>query len=236
MAHNQRPNQPANRLLACLASADLALLEAYLEPVELRFREQLESANRKIKNAYFIERGLASVVAIGNHRRRAEIGIVGCEGMTGFAIVFGADRWPHSTFMQIEGQGQRISVNDLRKAIEASASLKASLLHYAYAFSIQTGHAALANAQGKIEERLARWLLMAHDRADGDELLLTHEFLGVMLGTQRPGVTIAVQGLAERGLISTARGRIIVVDRGGLEDSANGLYGVPEAEYDRLFQ
>src|SRR5437588_4027514 len=119
MAHNQRPSQPANRLLACLTPADLARLEPYLEPVHLSFRQQLESSNRKIKNAYFIERGLASVVAIGNgDRRQAEVAIVGREGMTGLAIVLGVDRWPHNTFMQVEGEGQRISVDNLRKAIE----------------------------------------------------------------------------------------------------------------------
>ena len=231
MAHNQ----PTNRLLACLSSADLALLHDHLEPIQLRFRQQLESA-RKIKHAYFIERGIASVVAIGNGERpQAEVTIVGREGMIGHAIVLGIDRWPYDTFMQVEGNGQRISVDDLRALIEKSASLKATLLRYAYVFSIQAGHTALANAQGKLEERLARWLLMAHDRTAGDELPLTHEFLAMMLGVRRSGVSVALQGFAKRGLVSMARGLIIVIDRDGLEDGANGLYGVPEAEYDRLF-
>src|SRR5262245_44583269 len=100
MAHNQRLNQPANRLLACLVSADLARLEAYLEPVDLKCRQQLESADRKIKDAYFIERGVASVVAIGNGaRRQAEVAMIGREGMTGHATVLGVDRSPHNTFV-----------------------------------------------------------------------------------------------------------------------------------------
>jgi CRP-like cAMP-binding protein len=137
--------------------------------------------------------------------------------------------------MQVEGHGQRIAADDLRDLIDKSASLKATLLRYAYLFSVQAGHTALANAQGKLEERLARWLLMAHDRTAGDELHLTHEFLAVMLGVRRSGVSVALQELAESGLISMARGRIIIIDRDGLEDSASGMYGVPEAEYDRVF-
>jgi CRP-like cAMP-binding protein len=101
--------------------------------------------------------------------------------------------------------------------------------------SVQIAHTALANAQGKIEERLARWLLMAHDRFDTDDLPITHEFLSVMLGVRRAGVTLALHRLDSVGLISTARGCVTVLDRQGLQERANGLYGVPELEFERLF-
>jgi hypothetical protein len=108
-------------------------------------------------------------------------------------------------------------------------------MRYAHAFAIQACHTTLANAQGKIEERLARWLPMAQDRVSGNELQLTHEFLAVMLGVRRTGVTTALHELEGRGLISTARGSVAILDRDGLEEGANSLYGVPEAEFDRLF-
>ena len=103
-------------------------------------------------------------------------------------------------------------------------------------FNVQSNYTALANAHGKLEERLARWLLMSQDRIADDELVMTHEFLALMLGVRRAGVTVALQHFEGRGCISTARGTITIKDRDGLEESANGLYGAPEAEYERLFK
>jgi CRP-like cAMP-binding protein len=227
---------PGNKILGMLPNVDREALAPHLEAVPLKFRQRLEAANRKIRDVYFIEAGLASVVAVGSGKRRqAEVGVVGPEGMSGLAVIFGADRSPHETFMQVEGRGQRIAADALQAAISARPTLAASLLRYAHVFHIQAGHTALANAHGKIEERLARWLLMAHDRLVGDTLHLTHEFLSIMLGVRRAGVTTALHQLETSGLISTARGCVTILDRGGLEENANGLYGVPEAEYERLF-
>jgi CRP-like cAMP-binding protein len=105
---------------------------------------------------------------------------------------------------------------------EKSASLHRALMRYAHSF--QVTHTALANGRSKIEERLARWLLMADDRIDGEELPLTHEFLGIMLGTLRPGVTLAVQALEREGFIAAKRGRITILDRKGVERTSNGTY------------
>jgi DNA-binding transcriptional regulator YhcF (GntR family) len=155
--------------------------------------------------------------------------------MTGLAAVLGAKRSPHEIYMEIEGDGRCITAEALCGFMEKSRSLTGSLLRYAHAFSVQVAFTSLANAQGKIEERLARWLLMAHDRLERDEIHLTHEFLSAMLGVRRAGVTAALHQLESSALISTARGRVTVLDRDGLKDSANGLYGVPEAEFERLF-
>lgn len=228
------PNQPRNKLLARMPSADLALLQRQLRPVALKFRQRLESVNRRVPSAYFLERGVASVVAISGDRRQAEVGIIGCEGMTGICAVLGVDRSPHEIFMQVEGEGQSIATEELQTSMAASASLAAFLRRYVQAFFVQAAHAALANAQGKIEERLARWLLMAQDRTETRDIALTHEFLALMLGVRRPGVTMALHQLETRGLIATARGHVSVVDRDGLLHVANGLYGAPEAEYERL--
>jgi CRP-like cAMP-binding protein len=118
--------------------------------------------------------------------------------------------------------------------MEKSPSLVFCLMRYAQVLAVQIEHTALANAHGKIEERLARWLLMAHDRLEDDDLHLTHEFLSIMLGVRRAGVTTALQ-LETSGLISTKRSCVTVLDRDGLEKATNGLYGVPEAEFERLF-
>jgi CRP-like cAMP-binding protein len=116
----------------------------------------------------------------------------------------------------------------------ASAPLHQHLLRFAQAFMIQLGQTALANGIYQIEQRLARWLLMCHDRVDGDDLFTTHEFLSLMLGVRRAGVTLALQALEDRGLISTKRGQVTVLDRAKLEGVAGDSYGVPEAEYARL--
>jgi CRP-like cAMP-binding protein len=226
-----------NRIVGSLSRGDRLLLEPHLQPVTLKFPRHLESANRRIKTVYFIDHGLASVVALGrSERQQAEIAVVGREGMIGLAVILGVDRSPHDTFMQVEGDGRCITAEVLCDLMEQSRSLTGCLMRYAHAFSVQTGHTALANARGKIEERLSRWLLMAHDRLERDELHLTHEFLAVMLGVRRADVTAALHQLEFSALISTARGCVTVLDREGLEESANGLYGVPEAEFERLFE
>src|SRR4029453_9108498 len=126
--------------------------------------------------------------------------------------------------MQIGGGGQCISADKLRGAIDASTTLHQVLLRFAHAFMIQATHTALANGRSKIEERLARWLLMAHDRVDGNELILTQQFLATMLGVRRSGVTVALQQLERIGLISHRRGRITILDRQALVTNSNGAY------------
>ena len=155
--------------------------------------------------------------------------------MTGLAVVMGTDRSAHQTFVQSAGRGWKIRSDDLRAAIGKSRSMHQRFLLYAHAFLTQTGYTAMANGRSKIEDRLARWLLMAHDRIDGDTLSLTHEFLSIMLGVRRPGVTHAVNLLERTGLIQARRGTITIIDRKGLEENSNGAYGAPEAEFDRVF-
>jgi CRP-like cAMP-binding protein len=120
--------------------------------------------------------------------------------------------------------------------MDASKSLHGLLLRYVHAFTVQTAHTAISNARAMIDERLSRWILMAHDRIDGNTLALTHEFLALMLGVRRPGVTEALQSLSNQGLIETHRGEIVILDRQGIERKAGKFYGVPEAEYHRLIR
>jgi CRP-like cAMP-binding protein len=228
-------SQSANRLLAALTHDDASVIQVHLEPVTLELRRALESPGKPIRHVYFLETGLGSVVAIGAKGRRIEIGIFGCEGMSGTTIVLGGDRSPHETFMQIGGVGQRIATAAFQEALARSPTLRTALLRYVQAFTVQTAYTALANGQAKLEERLARWLLMCHNRVKGDEMTLTHEFLATMLGVRRAGVTIALHMLESQGLIRATRGVVTIQDREGLEEAADGSYGQPEAEYRRLF-
>jgi len=217
-----------NRILSRLSRQDFALLEPLLEPVDLPVRKTLEARKKRIEHVYFIESGFASVVADGTGRPSIEVGIIGREGMTGLAILLGSDRAQHETYIQAAGSGLRMGAKELRHAIDRSTTLHRAMLLYVHAFLLQTTTTALANGRSKIEERLARWLLMADDRIDGKELPLTHEFLGLMLGTHRPGVTVALQALERAGLITTRRSLITIVDRKSLEKSSNGTYIAPE--------
>ena len=210
-------SKTSNGILSRLSRGDFALLEPHLEAVDLPLRKTLETRKRRIDQVYFLETGFASVVANGTSRPGFEVGIIGREGLTGLSVLLGFERAPHHVYIQAAGHGWRMGAADLRLADDKSITLHRAFLRYTHTFMLQTAMTALANGRSKVEERLARWLLMADDRIDGDELSLTHEFLGIMLGMPRPGVTLAVQALAKEGLISTKRGRITIIDRKALE-------------------
>jgi CRP-like cAMP-binding protein len=224
----------SNRLLSYLSADDLQLLQRHLTPVALPLRKDLEKPNRRIEDVYFPDAGIASVIAIQTAGTRVEVGLVGCEGMTGASVVLGADSSPHATYIQVAGQGQHIKTKNLQRAMNESKSLHGLLLRYVHSFMIQTAHTAISNAKATIEQRLARWLLMADDRINNSALPLTHEFLGLMLGVRRAGVTEALHDLADRGLIEANRGQIVLLNRRGVERVAADSYGSPEAEYRRL--
>jgi CRP-like cAMP-binding protein len=212
-----------NQILSRLTPDDLARLEPDLNAVDLPLLKVLERRNRPIKSIYFPESGIASVVA-QNGKRSIEVGLIGREGMTGLAVVLGDDRNEHETYMQAPGEGHRIEAVHLREAITESRSLHAAFLRFVRTYLSQTSSTAVANGRSTIEERLARWLLMADDRIVGDELPLTHEFLAMMLAVRRPGVTVAVQELERTGLIARKRGHIFILDREGLQKMTNGTY------------
>lgn len=225
---------PRNRLLAALSRDDFALLEPHLRPLALALKTDMERPNRRIETVYFMEAGIASVVAVQSDTTQVEVGLIGSEGMSGIAVVLGGDQSPHSTYIQVAGEGQRMKANELRKAMNASASLRTLLLKFAQVFMVQTAHTAIANARARIDQRLSRWILMAHDRTLKSDLPLTHEFLALMLGVRRAGVTEALQSLKRQKLIDTRRNQVIVLNRKGIEQAAGNSYGTPEKEYRRL--
>ena len=232
---HSKPSIICNTLLRTLSADDLALLQPHLEVIELKRGDVVAEPNKPIQYVVFPEDAVISVVASTPDGRRIEVGIIGRDGVTGTSILHGADITPHETFTQIPGSALRMVADDLRTAIRNSRSLHEHLLRYAEAFNVQVAYTALSHGSYTIEERLARWLLMCHDRVDGDDLPLVHEFLSMMLGVRRPGVTIAVQTLEGAGVIQAKRGHIVVRDRARLEEAAGGSYGVPEAACRRLF-
>lgn len=223
-----------NRLLASLSGPDCELLEPHLEPIDLPVGLVLAEPGSVIDHAVFVEIGLCSVVSNLSEGGRIEIGLFGRDGMAIPALMLGSDTVPFQIFMQVAGRGHRIPVPVLRAAAEASTSLRGLLLRYAQTFLVQVAQTAVANAGATAEERLARWLLMYHDRQDGDDLSVTHEFLSIMLGVRRPTVTVAIHTLEGEGLIRARRGRIRVLSREGLEEAAGQIYGPAEDEYERL--
>jgi CRP-like cAMP-binding protein len=223
-----------NRLLHKISLQDWDLLGPHLEAVTLKDRQVIEVPTKPISHAYFVETGIASVVAVDAEDHRIEVGVIGFEGMTGVPLIMGDNRAQHSTYMQIGGTGHRMPQEILCSAIARSEGLRALMLKWAQGFMIQTAQTALANGRAKLEQRLARWLLMAHDRMIGDAVPLTHEFLAVMLGVRRAGVTVAIHGFERRGLVTTRRGQLTVANRTGIEQIAGSFYGTPEAELRRL--
>ena len=215
-------NSQTNFILARLTEADFRVIEADLQDVDLPVHKILERSHRRINSVYFPDSGFASVVAGG--KSPIEVGIIGREGMTGLAVLLGNDLPKNETYVQAAGKGRRLRANILRKAIDQHASLHRSMLHCVHAFLDQAAMTALANGRSTIEERLARWLLLADDRIDEPEIPLTHEFLALMLGVRRPGVTVAAQALERDGLIARRRGSIVILKRNGLEKLAGATY------------
>lgn len=225
----------ANLLLSTLSQADLLLLMPSLDRIALKHRHVLIDANVPIDFVYFLEDGIASIVNTFEDGSEAEVGICGREGMAGTAVALGADSSPYQTYMQLDGTAAyRIGVKALREAMIKSPSLTTTLLRYAQSTAFQSGHTAAVNARFDIPRRLARWLLMYHDRVDGDVVFLTHERMSTMLGVRRPGVTEAITGLEELGLIKRNRGYVEMTNRERLQEFAGSAYGVPEMEYRRL--
>ena len=229
-----RKTSPRNQLLAAMSAGDLALLQPHLKPIAMAVFKDMEQPNRPIDTVYFMETGIASVVAVQPDDTKVEVGLIGREGMSGLAVVLGANQSPNSTYIQVAGEGQRMPAKELRKAMDASETLRSLLLKFAQVFMVQTTQTAITNARAHIDQRLARWILMAHDRIGDKTLPLKHEFLALMLGVRRASVTEALQSLKRQKLIDNGRNKIVVHDRKGIERMAQGSYGVPEKEYRRL--
>ena len=225
-----------NRLLAALPAADFALLQPHLELASLSVGDVLIRANTPITQVAFVEQGIVSLISVAEDAQQIEAGLVGSEGMVGVPVLLDADQTPNEARVQMLGLAWTMPADALKDALDRSPHLQRQLLRYAHVLGVQITATALANGRFQLKQRLARWLLMCHDRTVGDELPTTHRFLSLMLGVQRPGLTGTVAEFERSGLIDTRRGTLIVRDRPALLALAGACYGVPEAEYARLFE
>ncbi|GJE15099.1 Crp/Fnr family transcriptional regulator [Methylobacterium longum] len=225
-----------NRLLKALSQDDFALLQPHLQLITTELRQPLIPSNTPVKQLFFPEVGFSSITTQGSGGR-VETGLIGREGLIGaWPILLGSDRTPHDQFVQNAGEMLVITTEALCAAISRSASLHKLLLRFIQVQITQTSQTAYVNASQTIDVRLARWLLMCHDRIDGDDIRITHDFLSLMLGTQRSSTTLAVQALEGHRLIKAQRGKITILDRETMEQVADDGYGLPEAEYARLIE
>ena len=214
--------------------ANLARLRPKLHFVELPFNQTLYSMDGALDTVLFPESGMVSLLATLDDGEQIEVGIAGREGLVGLPLVFGDDRSLVEARVQMEGTALRIGAAAFRDEMEQSDALRTLLLRYALAFHAQITLSAACNARHAIEQRLARWLLIAHDRIEANDFPMTHEFISMMLGVRRPGVTIAAGILQKAGLIHYARGRMAVTDRPGLEAASCECYHTARREFARL--
>lgn len=221
-----------NRVLSALPTDELAHLTQHLEATALPQQETL--LDGKTAYGYFLEEGMASVVVNLEDGATVEVGVIGFEGVVGIPILLGTSGAPGKTFMQIAGSGFRIKAQHLRNAFEQPGELRHYVQKYMQAFIVQSAQTAACNRLHNIEERLARWLLTCRDRVKTDQLHLTQEFLGQMLGAPRTTVTLAAGLLHQAGLIDYSRGMVTIQNRTALERAACECYQIVRDEFSRL--
>jgi CRP-like cAMP-binding protein len=220
-----------NKILGNFSDEDFEYILPLLEKAELRLHDKLTRPHVPISHVYFPVSGLLSVVIGGE--TCVEVGLIGREGMTDMVILPG-DRTPLTILVQIAGEAWRVRAEDYAMAQIARPNLRVLSLRFQQWMTVQASYAALSHATSRIPQRLARWLLMAQDRIEEDQLPLVHQFLSTMLAVRRSGVTEALHQLEGKGAIKTSRARITIQDRTQLEKLAGETYGAAEAEYQRL--
>lgn len=220
-----------NGLLSAIAKDAMSALRPLLEPVVLAKNSMLSTSGKVPEFCYFLEGGIASIIMTTSEGRSCEVGIVGREGAAPIAGLLTGQSAPFDAVMQVEGYALRARTKNFRPVLLTHPAVSEIMYRYAQSFLVQTASTALANANYSVEERLARWILMCHDRIDGDRVSLTHEFLSLMLAVRRPSVTTALHVLEGRRLIHSERSLVVVRDRRGLEQFCQGCYGQAESAY-----
>jgi len=234
VARRKASDPHSNRLLGLLPPRDYERLRPHLERIPLAYRQSLYRARKAIEFVYFVEIGVGSLVNTMANGKAAEVGTIGNEGVVGLPLLLGDDRAPTSVYVQVPGVGLRMEAAVFEKELARSASMRAVMLRYAHALFNQVAQSAACNQFHSIEQRCCRWMLMTHDRMQSDEFLLTQEFLAMMLGVQRTGVSVAAGALQRAGLIEYRRGNVTIIDRPGLIRRSCECYGISKREFDRL--
>jgi CRP-like cAMP-binding protein len=223
-----------NQLLAILPQGDYRQIAPDLEYVELPRGVLLTKADEPIEYVYYLTSGIGSLVASTPEGNRAEAGIFGKEGYIPTSAAMGVELSVYDVILQIEGDAYRMGFGAFRKWMDQNRNFARVMIRCIEAFSIQLTYTAVSNAVHGVDERLARWLLMCHDRVEGNQIPLTHEFISLMLAVRRPSVTTSLHILEGNGFIRSVRGHITIRNREALEEFARDAYGKPEEEYRRL--
>jgi CRP-like cAMP-binding protein len=223
-----------NRLLSLLSDDDYERLRPHLSHVVLDYRKNLYEASRPIEHVYFPIDGMASLVITTANGSSAEVGTIGSEGIVGLPVCLGEREAPSSVYVQVPGTGLKLDTRIFRDEFERSPSLNLIMLRYAHAFFNQVAQSAACAHLHKVEQRCCRWLLMTRDRMPTDDFLLTHEFLGMMLGVRRTTVTDVMGNLQKAGLVRYRRGHVTILDREALQQRACECYEISKLEFDRL--
>ncbi|MEO6121275.1 MAG: Crp/Fnr family transcriptional regulator [Acidimicrobiales bacterium] len=234
MAHEH--NTETNRLLAALATVDRERLAPHLALEKVELKQLIFGPGGPIDSVYFPQNAVISILTTMDDDTGVEIATVGNEGMVGVPLFLGSDTMPPREFSQAQVPGEvlRMDASTFRKEVALGGSLHDVMQRYALAFFGQTSQQVACNSLHSIEERCSRWLLLTHDRVESDEFPLTQEFLSEMLGVRRASVTVVAGILQRAGFIRFRRGRMTVLDREGLEESACECYRIIRAEFDRL--
>lgn len=215
----------SNLILLSLSDIDYSSLRPHLEYLNLPNHLILHECGATLEFAYFLNRGLISLVVVMKDGKTAEAGIVGNEGFTGTAAAVGMSRGPLQAVIQITGDGFRVKVAALQNILESAPALQLILSRYGVVQGMQVAQTAACNRLHDVQQRLARWLLMTQDRVDSESLPITHDFLATMLGTDRPSVSKAARALQRKKIIQYTRGAVKIVNRKKLEGAACECYG-----------
>ena len=215
-----------NRLLAALPHEEYDRLQPHLDLVHLSTRRTLSEAGDLIEHAYFLNSGMGSLLALTQDGTTVEIAMVGNEGMLGIPVVLGVHKTAYRIMVQIPGDAMRIKADVIWAEFKRGGKLQDLLLSYTHALITQISQSAVCNRFHTVEKRLCRWLLIVHDRVEGNTFHLTQEIISFMMGTPRTAVTMAAGALQDAGLIRYKRGKITIIDRHGLEDAACECYTI----------
>lgn len=234
MSENAYLKEVENRILAALPQEEYERLLPKMEKVFLEYHKPLFEPDQRIEHVYFPNTGIVSLLNVMENGDRAEVGLVGYEGIAGLPAFLDADSVSSLAIVQIESEGMRMKTEDFREEANRQSSLHRLLLRYTQALLMQVSQSAACNTFHSVEERFCRWILMSHDRARKDTFPMTQEFVSQMLGVRRPTISVVAGMLQKAELIRYSRGKMTVLDRKGLEAGCCECYRIVKKDFDRL--
>jgi CRP-like cAMP-binding protein len=228
--------KPGNRFLLALPADVSERLAGKLEPAPLPRGTVLAHTGAVAEKLYFPDRGLVSLVKVMNDGRTAEVGCIGSDGMVGVAALLGMEQAAFETIVQLEGEARTIKTSVLRAEMEKSSALKELVLRYMYYSQNRLAQTAACNRLHTLRQRCCRWLLIAHDNARAPSFTLTHEFLALMMGVNRPSLSLTVAALQRQKFIQYKRASLTILNREGLEKGVCECYWTLRKERDSVYR